>query len=87
MPLVKGMFQRDRHFSKGNGALLVIVDGNGGYWDRKIVDETILVALEHYGMPYRLFDLASRTSRCRGPIGLCGHYPRPGSCGRKLDRG
>lgn len=59
MPHGKGRLQRERRFSTGNGALLVIVDGRGGYWDRQIVDETIVVALEHYGMPYRLFDLAA----------------------------
>jgi hypothetical protein len=55
----KGMCQRERHFSSGNGALLVIVDSGGDYWDRYIINDTMLVALEHYGMPYRLFDLAS----------------------------
>ena len=59
MPNGKGMLQRGRHSSTGNGALLVIVDGGGGYWDRQIVDETVIVPLEHYGMPYRVLDLGS----------------------------
>lgn len=58
MPNGKGMVQRDRHSSTGSGALLVIVNGEGAFWDHQIVDETVLVALEHYGMPYRVFDLA-----------------------------
>ena len=74
MPQGKGMLQRGRRFSAGNGALLVVVDGRGGYWDRQIVNETVLVALEHYGMPYRLFDLASENldeaalSNCAGIV-------------------
>jgi len=51
---------RERHSSEGNGALLAVVDSNGSYWDRCIVDETVLVALEHFGMPYRLLDLAEK---------------------------
>lgn len=49
---------RARHSSAGNGVLLVIIDRKGNYWDRCIVDETVQVALEHYGMPYRMLDLA-----------------------------
>jgi len=41
-------------------ALLVLVDSSGPYHNRNIVDETILVALEHFGMPYRLLDLAQQ---------------------------
>ena len=59
MYLNDGLIKRERHFSTGNGTLLVIVNGAGAYWDRSIVNETILVALEHFGMPYRLLDLAS----------------------------
>jgi hypothetical protein len=54
-----GRVQRERHSAAGNGALLVVVDSGGPYWERVIVDETILVALEHFGMPYRLLDLAA----------------------------
>ena len=53
-----GRVQRDRHTSAGNGALLVVIDSGGPYWERMIVDETVLVALAHFGMPYRLLDLA-----------------------------
>ena len=56
--LDSGFRQRERHFSSGNAALLVVVDGGGPYWERVIVGDTVLVALEHFGMPYRLLDLA-----------------------------
>jgi hypothetical protein len=52
-----GMLERKRHCSTGNGALLVIVNSVGSYWDYSIVNETVLVALEHFGMPYRILDL------------------------------
>ena len=42
---------------RGNAAVLVMVDGAGSYWDRIIVGETILSALEHFGISYRLHDL------------------------------
>ena len=58
MGLADGKVQRERHSTNGNAALLVVVDGGGPYWERCIVDETVLVALEHFGMPYRLLDLA-----------------------------
>ena len=53
-----GRVQRERHASAGNGALLVVIDSGGSYWERMIVDETVLAALAHFGMPYRLLDLA-----------------------------
>lgn len=53
-----GRMQRDRNTSTGNGALLVIIDSGGPYWERMIVEETVLAALAHFGMPYRLLDLA-----------------------------
>jgi hypothetical protein len=53
-----GRVQRSRHQAEGNMALLVLVDSSGPYHNRSIVDETVLVALEHFGMPYRLLDLA-----------------------------
>jgi hypothetical protein len=56
--LQRGRVARERHRSEGEGALLVVVDSQGPYHARSIVDETVLVALEHYGMPYRLLDLA-----------------------------
>ena len=53
-----GRVQRERHTTSGNGALLVVIDGAGPYWERMIVEETVLLALAHFGMPYRLLDLA-----------------------------
>ncbi len=53
-----GRVQRERHTSAGNGALLVVIDSGGSYWERMIVDETVLAALAHFGMPFRLLDLA-----------------------------
>ncbi|MCY3767087.1 MAG: hypothetical protein OXH06_16830 [Gemmatimonadetes bacterium] len=53
-----GRVQRERRTSAGNGALLVVIDSGGSYWERMIVDETVLAALAHFGMPYRLLDLA-----------------------------
>ena len=49
-----------RPTSAGNGALLVLVDSGGPFWERRIVDETVLSALTHFGMPFRLLDLAQR---------------------------
>jgi hypothetical protein len=56
----KGLVHRPRRESGGSGALLVIVDSGASYWDHCIVDETVLAALEHFGMPYRILDLARR---------------------------
>ncbi|MFC1525792.1 hypothetical protein ACFL6X_03155 [Candidatus Latescibacterota bacterium] len=53
-----GLVEHPRHHAAGDGALLVVVDTRAPYWERVIVDETVLVALEHFGMPYRLHDLA-----------------------------
>ncbi len=53
-----GRVQRERHTSTGNGALLVVIDSGGPYWERMIVEETVLAALAHFGMPFRLLDLA-----------------------------
>lgn len=55
----RGLVQSERSNTAGNGALLVIVNSAAAFWDHFIVDETVLVALEHFGMPYRLLDLAS----------------------------
>jgi len=66
--------RRERRFSNGAGCLLVVVDGAGAYWDRMIVEETILLALEHFGMPYRVLDLArerptaERLATCAGVV-------------------
>lgn len=53
-----GRVRRERHTTSGNGALVVVIDSGGPYWERMIVDETVLVALAHFGMPWRLLDLA-----------------------------
>ena len=72
MTLDDGLAQRKRHSASGNGALLVVVHSGGPYWERMIVDETVLVALEHFGIPYRLLDLAEERpepevlNRCAG---------------------
>lgn len=58
--LSHGRVDRVRHRSEGNMALLVLVDSSSPYHPRSIVDETVLVALEHFGMPYRLLDLAQQ---------------------------
>ena len=57
--LKAGMVPRERQSAEGNAALLVLVDSGGPYWERAIVEETVLVALEHFGMPYRVLDLAT----------------------------
>lgn len=71
--LSAGRVVRSRHTSQGNMALLVLVDSSGPYHHRCIVDETVLVALEHFGMPYRLLDLAEErptVASLRGCAGL-----------------
>ena len=52
------MVQRPRRESTGNRALLVLVDSRGSYTDTSIVDQTVLVALQHFGFPFRIHDLA-----------------------------
>jgi len=54
-----GLVQRPPRCAEGEGALLVVVDGSGPYWERAIVDETVLRALAHFGLPYRCLDLAA----------------------------
>ena len=63
-----GLVQRKRRTTSGNGALLVVIDSGGSYWERMIVDETVLSALAHFGMPYRLLDLAEERPT---PESLC----------------
>jgi len=41
----------------GNAVCLVVVDSRGPYWERSIVEPTILRALDHFGIPYRVVDL------------------------------
>jgi hypothetical protein len=36
-PLQRGLLRRHRHLTAGNGALLVIVDSGGPYWERSII--------------------------------------------------
>lgn len=55
-----GKVERQRHNSLGNRCLLVVVNSIGSYWDYSIVDETVLTALEHFGMPYTVLDLAKQ---------------------------
>ena len=52
------MVQRPRRESTGNRALLVLVDSRGSFTDTSIVDQTVLVALQHFGFPFRIHDLA-----------------------------
>ncbi|MDD5678752.1 MAG: hypothetical protein PHW60_12315 [Kiritimatiellae bacterium] len=54
----KGLVVRQRHASAGNACLLVVVDSQSSFWNYTIVDQTVLCALEHCGMPYRVLDLA-----------------------------
>ena len=51
--------QRPRHESTGNASLLVVVNSAGSFTDTSVVDETVLVALQHFKFPYRIHDLAS----------------------------
>ncbi len=55
----RAMVQRPRPESEGNRALLVLVDSRGSYTDTSIVDQTVLVALQHFGFPFRIHDLAA----------------------------
>ena len=55
------MIEHPRPESQGNRSLLVVVDSHGSYTDTSIVDETVLVALHHFGLPFRLHDLAKET--------------------------
>jgi len=70
--LSSGMRQRQRHQASGDAALLVVVDSGGPYWERAIVDETVLVALEHFGMPYRRLDLAQERPTAETLAGCAG---------------
>jgi hypothetical protein len=53
------MIEHPRPQCAGNMALLVLVDSRGSYSDTSIVDRTVLVALHHLGLPFRLHDLAA----------------------------
>lgn len=54
-----GKVNRPRRESSGNGVVLVVVNTIGSYWDNSIVFETIISSIEHFGIPYRLIDLAN----------------------------
>ncbi|MFH1919206.1 MAG: hypothetical protein ABIP48_04860 [Planctomycetota bacterium] len=43
---------------QGNAVCLVVVGSGGSFWQRSIVEPTVIRALEHLGIPYRLVDLA-----------------------------
>lgn len=53
------MKEHPRPEADGNRALLVLVNSKGSYADTSIVDRTVLCALHHLGMPFRIHDLAS----------------------------
>ena len=55
-----GKYQRTPIETMGNGAALVVVNSQGSYWDYSIVDETIISALVHFGIPYRVHDLSKK---------------------------
>ena len=83
--LSAGLRRRERHSSSGNAALLVVVDGSGPYWERAIVDETVLVALEHFGMPYRLLDLAQQRPTAELLAGCAAIILAQNGLGARLD--
>jgi hypothetical protein len=45
--------------SQGNAVVLMLVDSRGNISDTSIVDETMLVAMQHFGFPCRIHDFAS----------------------------
>jgi hypothetical protein len=70
--LQKGRVVRDRRPAEGEGALLVVVDSGGPFHARSLVEETVLVPLEHFGMPYRLLDLARERPSAAALAGCAG---------------
>lgn len=52
--------KKKQYIAEGNRALLVLVSSKGSYWNYSIVEETIISALEHFGMPYRIHDLSEK---------------------------
>lgn len=81
-----GRVQRERHTSAGNGALLVVIDSGGSYWERMIVDETVLAALAHFGMPYRLLDLAEERPAAEALCECAGILLAQNGLGASLNR-
>jgi len=55
----RAMVPHPRHESAGNRALLVLVDSRGSYADTSVVEPTVLVALQHFGFPFCIHDLAA----------------------------
>lgn len=55
----RGPVRRERLDCAGNAALLVVVDSGAAYWEYAAVEPAILRALDHFGMPYRILDLAA----------------------------
>ena len=85
--LSHGRVVRARHSTEGGMALLVLVDSSGPYHNRNIVDETILVALEHFGMPYRLLDLAQQRPSAELLAGCAGLVIAQDGLGDSLTEG
>jgi len=85
--LSHGRVVRARHSTEGGMALLVLVDSSGPYHNRSIVDETILVALEHFGMPYRLLDLAQQRPSAELLAGCAGLVIAQDGLGDSLTEG
>lgn len=56
--LSHGRVERPLRTSAGNLALLVLVDSGAPFHQRAIVEETVVNALLHLGLPFRLLDLA-----------------------------
>jgi len=83
----RGLVRRQRHACRGNGALLVLTDSSGPYWDFAIVDETVLVALEHFGMPYRVLDLAGERVTAEKVNDCAGVIIAQNRLGARLDDG
>jgi len=55
----RAMVPHPRYESCGNRVLLALVDGRGTYADTSAVEPTVLVALQHFGLPFRAHDLAN----------------------------
>jgi len=55
----RAMVPHPRHESAGNRALLALVDSRGTYADTSVVEPSVLLALQHFGFPFRVHDLAS----------------------------
>jgi hypothetical protein len=83
--LRRGRVSRERHSAAGDLALLVLVDSGGAYHARSIVEETVLVALEHWGLPYRLLDLAVERPTVEALAGCAGLVVAQDGVGGRLN--